>query len=427
MNMSWLVFLVAGALSQGHGFVLQISPSFIETESTKNVVLTCQPGGQTDIESLRIMRILKQDQPPNWHVVAEVEENKGEVTSNDKNVVATGRVGAPSDSFLTLTWSVASADTLGRYRCDVIGFKLNQDIVTEKTPEVSIKERNTTIEELFTFVKEEDAQIDRQLAWMAYNINLTGYNVAYLRTSVNQLSLTVQDLVLTVQDLVSAVRATINTHVVRLWPEGSYGVMATSRGCPSNIGVSWITGYRRHHTESSDANHDQVSPINHLLQPVIEREGSQNFFYQRFCIASASSSNSSWPNGTYCINEYGNNCPQGFESGDIHIDDEDTNSSSSVSGALPAGSYNISGCKIFYCCRADGPTNTSIDLPQDKPFYLYRYGGQCQQVSGMNVTEEFILLDTENIRNNDSYESLVHPDGHAKNDTRLELCYYSPV
>lgn len=227
-----------------------------------------------------------------------------------------------------------------------------------------------------------------------------------------------------VNDISEKVQVAVDSGFLMFWPGGNYGLLKPKSGCPSEGLTSWKSGFRRHHTESTDRNQDSVSVENHLQQPVLARERANNFVTQHFCIKSETRSlGPSWPRGSYCINKK-RKCPSGFKEGYIRWDEEDDNILETVEGELPDGEFNnTDNTSIEYCCRQDGPADVSMYLPSSDPFYLYRYGGKCQQVYGMNVTEEFLMFDTENTNNDDEFGP-VHPDGKISN-LRLELCYYS--
>ncbi|GFR62358.1 MACPF domain-containing protein 2 [Elysia marginata] len=203
------------------------------------------------------------------------------------------------------------------------------------------------------------------------------------------------------------------------WPTGPFALMRTSSGCPvTPKSPYWETGYNKYHTESVDENHDNVTTPNHLATPTMEEDQFGNhFLYMHFCVSlNRNPVNLRWPAGAYCINMAGSGCPAGFDSGYIDVDEEDDNFAGRHAGVLPV--------MLYYCCRNDGPADKAIILPNAKPFYLYRFGGQCQNVYNMEVTPERMLFDTENNQNEDVFENDIHPDG-KNNDLVIELCYYS--
>lgn len=51
-----------------------------------------------------------------------------------------------------------------------------------------------------------------------------------------------------------------------------------------------------------------------------------------------------------------------------------------VAGNLPDGTYDRN-TKIFFCCRNDGSASDPIQLPNNTPFHLVKWGDACQSVS----------------------------------------------
>ncbi|CAG2214853.1 unnamed protein product [Mytilus edulis] len=111
-----------------------------------------------------------------------------------------------------------------------------------------------------------------------------------------------------------------------------------------------------------------------------------------------------------------------FRTGSIYWDDEDHANANTKNGVPPDGTYDRN-TRIYYCCRSDGPSYSSIVLPTSKPFYLYHYTSTvCQRVRGMSAREEFVKTDDEDTHNN-SADGGNHP---KKTDTtRIHYCYYS--
>ncbi|GFO18938.1 Apextrin [Plakobranchus ocellatus] len=201
------------------------------------------------------------------------------------------------------------------------------------------------------------------------------------------------------------------------WPAGEFGLLRPISDCPADTAsIQWRTGYNKYHTESVDENQDAVSNPNHLYNPVSVIDNGKHFLYMHFCVNKDPNPDSRpWPAGSYCINQGGRQCPLGFTSGYVDIDEEDTNFAGSSFGFRPR--------MLFYCCRNDATADQPISLPTTKPFYLYRFGGKCQEVQNMQVTSESMTFDTENDDNEDAYENDYHPDGQLRNVV-IELCYY---
>ena len=207
----------------------------------------------------------------------------------------------------------------------------------------------------------------------------------------------------------------------RQWPAGRFGLPKPNSGCPStNLNPNWSEGHIHYHTESVDENHDSVTYGHHLAEPVLEvSQSGKHFVNTHFCFSdNINPVDEPWPVGAYCIIRGASKCPGNFHSGSVFIDEEDEEFSGTNGGVLQGQET------IFFCCRNDGSPSTPITLPSSRPFYLYRFGGKCQQVKDMQVTPERILFDTENDNNEDEYDNDFHPDGKLE-DVEIELCYYS--
>ncbi|XP_005113132.1 uncharacterized protein LOC101864043 [Aplysia californica] len=152
----------------------------------------------------------------------------------------------------------------------------------------------------------------------------------------------------------------------------------------------------------------------------MDRSGRENYMYQYFCTVTTRSAGPLWPAGSYCINRKGD-CPENFETGSQSTTCETTKSKSNSGGDFPSGSYSSSGQTMGFCCREDGNASIPVHLPTQKPFYLYRFGGKCQQVDGMVVLEESMTLHCHVT----GHENVV-PDGGRDGSPiyRVELCYY---
>ncbi|XP_052797721.1 uncharacterized protein LOC128229875 [Mya arenaria] len=204
------------------------------------------------------------------------------------------------------------------------------------------------------------------------------------------------------------------------WPLGNYGLMETSAGCPG-ARVLWSIGWRHYDTEDSGPSNRFSFSISNYLSGSF----ADNNIRTDFCIKTISSTTTYdglWPRGSYCLLKY-RNCPNGFSEGSIYWDDEDSSNANDKGGTLPDGSYN-SNTKIYYCCRHDGQSNAAMILPTDRPFVLMRYGGRCQAVYGMIVSDLFIRWDDDDGSNADS-ASGMHPDDTENGENHeLHFCYY---
>ena len=226
----------------------------------------------------------------------------------------------------------------------------------------------------------------------------------------------------------------------KIWPHDQFALPKPESGCPQiPEDAIWASGYIRYHTESKDENLDKVSDPSHLAGPVSRTDGQgNNTMFLHFCVKSKITTTTTslaisddeddeedeatplqWPAGSYCISRVGGRCPRRFSSGYIDVDEEDMNH-------LGAKVQKPHPDILYFCCRKDAPASRPVRLPAQKSFFLFRFGGRCQTVKGMRVSEESVTLDTENVENADEYENQFHPDGHIQ-DVHLELCYYTPL
>ncbi|XP_076072781.1 uncharacterized protein LOC143044604 [Mytilus galloprovincialis] len=212
------------------------------------------------------------------------------------------------------------------------------------------------------------------------------------------------------------------THVISvplMWPTGSFSLYQPVSGCPHSN--KWFETGSRFYDNEDDSNGNSWSVGHHLAGDTHDKQNSK-FFFCTQTSGNTGEYNRNWPIGNYCILKYGS-CPNGFDEGYIHWDDENGGNGNAVNGILPYGTYN-SDTDIYFCCRSDGHTADKIFLPIDKPFYLMRYTSGCQQVHGMVVREEYFHFNDEKDSNQDSCHG-DHPyDTNCYKDHTLHFCYY---
>ena len=115
----------------------------------------------------------------------------------------------------------------------------------------------------------------------------------------------------------------------------------------------------------------------------------------------------------------------GMSSGSVFWDDENDNNDNSVNGTVPSGVYD-EDTLIHYCCMTNGDTSDPITLPSNRPFYLFPYDSSCQEVEGMNVSEEwFEWDDDEDTRSGNSTGSHPRRRSYGYGAQELQYCYYT--
>ncbi len=205
-----------------------------------------------------------------------------------------------------------------------------------------------------------------------------------------------------------------------VWPNGYYGLLKPTDGCPSDTdGFSFQTGWRKQ-KPFSDKKH-KYSDDHHFEGTLKGKKATYNF-----CMKNVEEANSlysqTWPAGQYCIFKSSKgDCPADFSEGYIKWRDQSKGNSRSHDN-VPAGKYGKSKTTIYYCCREDGSADEEIYLPTDDPFYLIRKGDSCQQVSGMTVTEDSMKLRSQK-KGNKNAGTVPYIKGGKP--YRLYYCYYA--
>ncbi|KAJ7390107.1 hypothetical protein OS493_027140 [Desmophyllum pertusum] len=117
----------------------------------------------------------------------------------------------------------------------------------------------------------------------------------------------------------------------------------------------------------------------------------------------------------------------GFTETSIYWDNENSNNHNSNSGQLPDGVYGADTL-IYFCCRTDGDATDAIILPSVSPFVLFKSNSNlCQQVRGMEATNEFFFYDNEDDLPRNSRVPVGGPRARLlgwSNNIQLDYCYY---
>ena len=230
-----------------------------------------------------------------------------------------------------------------------------------------------------------------------------------------------------VKDQVSSLTETVgdyNADALHSWPKGVFALLQPTTGCPVDLTFFGRTErYFKIHTESIHENQDDAPDFLGHYAKTSER--GKEFITLWFCEANGLHNTVAWPRGSYCINQlFQETCPDGFEESNVYIDSEDLDNEEDYTTRSVK-----EGANLLFCCRSDGSHAEAIQLPTYKPFLLYRSGGHCQRVEGMDVSEGAVLIDTENWNNLDSARGPILPDvvlsGHNKPEPMvINLCHY---
>lgn len=222
-----------------------------------------------------------------------------------------------------------------------------------------------------------------------------------------------------------------NAHILT-WPQGLYGLPMTIYGCPSAIGFSWEPGLRFHAINYKILKDNK----SHWSDGMLLKGGLQmgGGVKQYFCMKTKEASiNHSlrWVPGQYCIYQYGNSCPIGFESGHITWYEKPNGSFKSYSQKItPKGEYTGNSTTINFCCRSDHNPDVPIRLPTGRPFYLLQFGSSCQKVDGMSEIEQYFHFNDDKIQTSDNFKMKFKAPYPRVDTTMFEngftlyYCYY---
>lgn len=138
-----------------------------------------------------------------------------------------------------------------------------------------------------------------------------------------------------------------------------------------------------------------------------------------------------WPKGKYCIFRSQTPCENfGMSEGEIFWDDEDVGNINEVGGFLPKGFYTRNTIIRFCCMRDDsisGDDDKPINLPPYQPFYLLQYGDLCPLVTGMRLTPEWVVWDTEDVHSLNRAKDVTPKAEIGPAHIKLYYCYYTPM
>ncbi|RUS88931.1 hypothetical protein EGW08_003267, partial [Elysia chlorotica] len=390
---------------------LTVTPAHITRKVTQHVTLRCEVDFHfgSKIESLHWMRILKKT-PGGWSLVAQQRESMGTESSSPHATVVGDLGDSLKDAFLEVKWLVADGDVFGVYVCDALGLETNIKFVVEKSSELPIWEQNITAQSLLDLMIETHSELREETDDIANDVNNNTLLMADLISRVIKLEREMEDHT---HEVSGGHVFSPNSSLV--WPGGYLGLLMPESGCPRDPAFhSANSSFVKFHMESLENQtcHDH-QPQFHLSKPVTTETGSDCFVNLKFCEASGEASETTWPEGSYCVNwNIDHQCPPRFEPGRVVLDQVDGTQSHFVDSRVVelSGTYTY----LHFCCKETLPHDMPMVLPTESPFFLYRFGGTCQQVQGMQVTPEYIDIDTEDTINGDAGHGMhadvvIHP------------------
>ncbi|XP_005097751.1 angiopoietin-2 [Aplysia californica] len=153
--MSSYVLLAAAVLLSSQALVLNVTTDQVEVGKTRNVSLECLDNfPQPDNSEVVMIRVLKKDHA-GWNSFAEIRDDDTEVRPKRKGVLAVANKTLTVNSFLRITWPVATDDTIGTFRCDVISLTSWEGVNWQKSlPTFVSRKSDVTLQILSSIVEE---------------------------------------------------------------------------------------------------------------------------------------------------------------------------------------------------------------------------------------------------------------------------------
>ncbi|GFS21605.1 apextrin [Elysia marginata] len=208
-------------------FRLTYTPTRVVAHVTRDVTVRCEYDSlsQTRLEKVNWVRMLKESSG-RWQLVAEVRDVD---TTPRKmlNVTASGRIGQDvRNTFLEVTWDVASEETYGTYKCEAIGFdKDTHGFAVELTSQVVIANENMTATDILDLlrnlerdvadIKDKTKEYEEFMSSFGGNyadLNSGHTGVAYIRNEIDTLHHEIDCVVANVSSLTGTVESVISNN-----------------------------------------------------------------------------------------------------------------------------------------------------------------------------------------------------------------------
>ncbi|XP_005113520.2 techylectin-5B [Aplysia californica] len=216
MDANWAsrkLILAAALFLSSSACVLNVTTPEVEVGQTANVSLECfNLYPIPDVSDIFVMRILKWDHDE-WNSVAEIKSgDDAEVRQKSKDVFVEGKIGSVAESFLRLTWPVATNDTLGQYRCDLVSFTLQENVLWLKSlPLLVTRKGDLTVQMLSEIVEQNQNACFQQLSSQKQDIleNITATAEVLEARSESQLKNQLQVLSDMVEEYIESMKAIV--------------------------------------------------------------------------------------------------------------------------------------------------------------------------------------------------------------------------
>ena len=370
-----------------------------------------------------------------WDLVAEQRIAEDFPRAVESVKASASIAGDISNVFLQAFWKNIENVSFGEFICDVMGVDDSFKILVENSSEIEVREVEFPVDyflgilmetkENLSLVERRLMSVETDLKQSENKLEKTDHNLRETQKKLEQTEAKLENK-LGQTNLKERLEKTenklkmVNTFLNGLtqWPGGFYALLQPMTGCPVDLAFFGGTHkFHKIHTEGGD------SHTSALGRHVDFSSDSKTFITLEFCEVTKQFNTGSWPQGSFCVHkQIHKSCPAGFTDGYVKLDSKD--GSAAVAEARNNVANYAHNPNLTFCCQNSGSASVPIQLPTSSPFLLYRYGGVCQGVRGMAVSEQYLKVDTENDRNADKVTD-SHPDVEMGDSTiKFHLCYY---
>ncbi|GFO36954.1 MACPF domain-containing protein 2 [Plakobranchus ocellatus] len=389
---------------------ISLDPPEISKAYAGEVTLRCEPNiSQTvEVETLSIIRIMKRD-------TFDATEKTWVTLTETKNVDI-------DNAFIQITWPSVVPETFGVYRCDAIGFTTNSDIVLGKSEDLDIGLSALTANSLLDLLLETKNYLQENVVKNSDEISNLDLKLTTLLEKEKDISREIADrFKMSEKTRESVIRSLLFPTSSVHWPGQRYALLQPVSGCPVDFSFyGGHTGYfKLHAVSSSDFNKSSNNSHPHIAGPLYTVSGENQFITLKFCVTNGAFNTGNWPNGNYCILKVGSSYPTGLSAGSIDIRTKSTNNQDNMGGNIPSGKPS----QMQFCCKRSSDRSQLMVMPTEHPFYLYRLGGACQEIAGMDVQLEYFEIQTEG--SNRASGTFPYHIPQSDGSLRFEICYYS--
>ncbi|XP_005099182.1 fibroleukin [Aplysia californica] len=233
MDAAWIftnLILVAALVMCSKAWRLNVTSEEIEIGKTAQVSLNCfNPYQQPDISEILLMRIQKKHLS-GWSSVAELRDDDVDVRLTAKDVTATGSIVSGSNSYMRLSWPLATNDTIGVYRCDVTILNSHGRVGWQKSLPTSItRKSDVTVQILSEIVDVNKRQC------MQHKQDIQEYVAASIKENKKNCLEEKQDVLQNMTATMKALEASFDSKLESQIQTLSHTVELYKRECPHQL------------------------------------------------------------------------------------------------------------------------------------------------------------------------------------------------